>query len=128
MDNYLFNEESFFNTPGIQFVKDDSIRLWQIFYKEHRFLFSGVYIKMLVRLMKYLYVGVTIEEIKEIIKNFEFNYTLMNGICVALLHFSDRGAEFFDEFYVLDIPEDLNEISLAIEKGITRSLTRVKFM
>lgn len=78
----------------------------------------------MVTILRFLNEGKTIEEIAEYLNKLLLNKELINNICIALIRFSDRGSEFYEKLYTIDISEDNNEIVNEYETAMCRILTK----
>ena len=107
-----------------KYIKPETIKIWEEFSKEYEFFYSGLFIKRLVTILRFLHEGKTIEEIAEYLKKSPLNKELINYICIALIRFSDRGSEFYEKLYTIDIAEDNNEIVNEYETAMCRMLTK----
>jgi len=105
-------------------IKPETLKIWEEFSKEYEFFYSGLFIKRLVTILRFLHEGKTIEEIAEYLEKLPLNKELINYICIALIRFSDRGSEFYEKLYTIDIAEDNNEIVNEYETAMCRMLTK----
>lgn len=106
------------------YIFPDTIKDWKEFCNKYEYFFSGIFIKRLVTLMKYLHEGKTINELEDYLKTLTLNGYLINCICAALIRFSERGYEFFEAFYSTGIEEKEIESAGKYEMIMCRSLAK----
>jgi len=109
---------------GKNYIKPETLKIWEEFSKEYEFFYSGLFIKRLVTILRFLNEGKTIEGIAEYLKKLPLNKELINYICIALIRFSDRGSEFYEKLYIIGIPENENVIVNEHETAMCRLLTK----
>lgn len=107
-----------------KYIKPETLKIWEEFSKEYEFFYSGLFIKRLVTILRFLNEGKTLDGIEEYLKKLPLNKELINYICIALIRFSDCGSKFYERFYSLDIPEEENVIVNEYETAMCRSLTK----
>jgi len=109
---------------GKNYIKPETIEMWEEFCQEYQYFYSGLFIKRLVNILELLNAGSTIDQLVNYVHNQSLYKELINYICIALVRFSDRGVEFYERLYSEERIADKNGLPYLHETAMCRMLTK----